>query len=164
MSTYPARLHSSSPLHLNMLKLMLSTGTNTKVTSHMNVKKSLTWSDRSARSTLFLFCRSEYSACSTVKPQSTICWTLWSNSCKKKTKTHAMNEKVQVITTLADNPYGEENNFHTPNRKLNTPSPVMWCHIPYLLSGLFNDNVKIWMNGSVWKQVTTVLSIILTCH
>lgn len=129
---------------------------------HVCKEISLTWSVRSARSTLFLFCRREYSACSTVKPQSTICWTLWSNSCKKKTKSHARNEKVQAIIKLAENPNVEEHNFHAPSRKLNTLSSVMWCHVSYLLSGLFSDNVNIWnsitLNSRVWKQLTTALS------
>lgn len=38
MSTHPARLHSSSPLHLNILKLTLSIGINTTDASHMYVK------------------------------------------------------------------------------------------------------------------------------
>jgi uncharacterized membrane protein len=39
MSTHPARLDSSSPLHLNILKLTLSIGINTTDVSHMYVKK-----------------------------------------------------------------------------------------------------------------------------
>jgi len=39
MSTYPARLYSSSPLHLSLLKLTLSIRLNTTDASHMYVKK-----------------------------------------------------------------------------------------------------------------------------
>jgi len=38
-TTHPARLHSSSPLHLNILKLTLSIHIHTTDASHMYVKK-----------------------------------------------------------------------------------------------------------------------------